>query len=417
MGFYIRLAFKNLLRHGRRTLITALAIAFGLGAYLIMDSMLQGADKASEQNLILYETGSVRIYSPQGAKDRDRLSLKSPVQRTADALFALGEAGFAVAPRVSFLAEIFLTDPRYDTPSSQVVRAIAVDPAKDERVFPRGELGLDGRWFAAKEEGVVVGRWLAEDLGLRPGSPLSLSARTQAGSYQVIDLEVTGIVDSPNPVVNRTSVFLPLDLIDGQLEMSGNATEIVVGQPVGSDSRAAAQKVEGLLQKAGLSVTVLNWQDMAPDFMAVSQGKQKGSAVILFLVFLIAAVGISNTLLMAFYERKTEIGMLRALGMDDRTLFWTFLLEAAGIGLVGSLLGLALGAGAVAWMVHIGVDFTPLIRKIDIGYRISGVFHGVWAPASFVAALFWGVALSAATAVFPTRRALRIPITECLRPE
>jgi ABC-type lipoprotein release transport system permease subunit len=137
----------------------------------------------------------------------------------------------------------------------------------------------------------------------------------------------------------------------------------------------------------------------------------------MLLVFIIAAVGISNTLLMAFYERKTEIGMLRALGMDEGTLFWTFILEAANIGLIGACLGLILGGLAVAWLVYVGIDFSTFVRKMDIGYRISGVFHGVWIPSSFVGALILGVLLSAFTAIFPTRRALKLPITESLRTE
>jgi len=139
--------------------------------------------------------------------------------------------------------------------------------------------------------------------------------------------------------------------------------------------------------------------------------------MILLLVFLIAAVGVGNTFLLAFYERKTEIGTLRALGMSDRKLFWAFLTEAAGIGVLGSALGLAIGALFVSWMTFVGWDLSSLTRTTDIGYRIAGMYYGVWSPSSFVSAAVLGVVLAGLCAIGPTRRALRLPITESLRSE
>jgi ABC-type lipoprotein release transport system permease subunit len=415
MNFYLKLAARNLGRHGKRTLITASAIAVGLAAYLFMDSMLQGADAESEINLIRYETGGLRVYSPEGAAIRQRLSLKAPLERSADALAALAGAGLAATGRISFLAELSVSHPESGETVSETIRASAIDPETDQRVFPRTGVAVEGRWFAAGEEGLVLGRWLADSLGIKPGMPVVLATHTRAGSYQVLDLNVSGIIDSPNPNINRLAAFLPLAVADSQLEMGGARTDLAVALEPGGDSAGARRRAADALAAAGIAATVIDWREAAGDFLAMSGAKQKSSSTIIFLVFIIAAVGISNTLLMAFYERKTEIGMLRAIGMDDRALFWTFILEAAGIGLIGSAVGLCLGGLAVAWLVSCGIDFTAIMKDMDIGYRISGVFRGIWVPRSFVSALALGLLLPALTAVLPTRRALRLPITESLR--
>ena len=100
--------------------------------------------------------------------------------------------------------------------------------------------------------------------------------------------------------------------------------------------------------------------------------KSTGSRIILFLVFVIAAVGITNTMLMAVFERIRELGMMRAMGMSDRQIRLSFLLEAGGIGLIGAVGGLIFGA-LVNWpLVEWGWDFTPMLKQMDIGYRISG---------------------------------------------
>lgn len=417
MGFCLSLAFRNIWRHGKRSVITALAIAMGLGIFLLMDSMLQGADHMSEDNLVRHETGAIRIYSPGGAEERDLLSLKHPLEHVSVLQAGLASRGLESTRRMEFLGEIAPSDPGEVHPGSRYTRIIAMEPDEDGRVFDRRGGQLSGRWFAPGETGAVLGAWFAQDLLLSEGSWITLACRTRTGSFQVLDLQVTGILDSPDPVVNRNGVFIPLDLAQAELEMDDCATSLVIPPGTGMDVDARARELQAELDRSGTPVKVLTWKDLAADFLAISAAKKKGTSSILFLVFVIAAVGMGNTLLMAFHERKTEIGMMRALGMDNRSLFFTFLTEAAGIGLMGSIMGLVLGAGLVWWMVDVGIDFSFLTREMDIGYRISGTFRGLWLPASFLQALVLGVVLPVIVAILPTRRALRLPLTECLRTE
>ncbi len=102
--------------------------------------------------------------------------------------------------------------------------------------------------------------------------------------------------------------------------------------------------------------------------------------MILFLIFIIAAVGISNTMLMAIFERIRELGMMRSLGMSDMKIRIAFMLEAAGIGLIGSTIGVIIGVIANYWIINVGIDFGFLMREMDIGYRIQSIFRGAWIP-------------------------------------
>jgi putative ABC transport system permease protein len=253
------------------------------------------------------------------------------------------------------------------------IRVEAIDPERDDRVFRFRETVTAGRYLRPGEEAVLLGSWLAEDLGAKVGYPVTIVTRTRDGYYQAFEAPVVGIVSCPNPAVNRTSVFVPLD------------------------------------------VEVLDWTQLAADYVALAEQKQKGSGIILLLVFIIAAVGVSNTMLMAVYERVRELGTMRALGMGDRQVRRLFLLEASGIGVIGSVLGLALGSLLCLWMVDVGIDFSSAMRTMDMGYRVSGVFRGAWHPAAMAGAFAFGVLLSVGVAFVPTRRALSMSITDCLR--
>jgi ABC-type lipoprotein release transport system permease subunit len=396
-------------------MITASALAVGLAAFLSMDSMLRGADQESERNLVWYAYGGARVATPEAAAEPDKLTLKFPLSDPGAVVAAVRAQGFDATPRLAFEAQLSASGT--ESPVSRVIKALGVDPATDGQVFPRRDLKLEGRWFEAGEASVVLGRWLADDLGVGPGQSVTLTTRTWSGSYQVIDLDVVGVVTAPDPSMNRYGVFLPLDQAQLQLEMGGLATEVDVGIHPGADAVRLAADLEAALKQQGLAVRVLSWRDLARDFLALTTAKQKSSSMILFLVFVIAAVGVGNTFLMAFYERKTEIGMLRALGMPDSQLYWTFLAEAGGIGVLGAALGLVLGGLLVWLLVAVGLDFSSLVRQTDIGYRISGVLYGAWSPWSFVGAAVLSVAVAVVCAVGPTRRALRLPITESLRAE
>jgi ABC-type lipoprotein release transport system permease subunit len=162
---------------------------------------------------------------------------------------------------------------------------------------------------------------------------------------------------------------------------------------------------------------VESWKELARDFLMIAQAKSAGSSILLVLVFIIAAVGISNTMLMAVYERVREIGMMRAMGMKDGAIRTTFLFEAGGIGLIGAVIGVGLGV-VINWlMVTRGIDMSALMGQMDIGYRVSGVFYSAWHPQAIVGGFVFGVIAAMLFSIIPSSRALKMEITDCLRYE
>ena len=120
-------------------------------------------------------------------------------------------------------------------------------------------------------------------------------------------------------------------------------------------------------------------------------------------------------MLMAIYERVRELGMMRAMGMKDRAISLAFMFEAGGIGLIGSLIGIALGIIINIPLVYFGIDLGFMLRDMDMGYRIQSVMRGAWKANTYFIAFAAGVVLSMLAAWIPTRRALKMTIPECLR--
>ncbi|PKL14573.1 MAG: ABC transporter permease, partial [Spirochaetae bacterium HGW-Spirochaetae-8] len=104
-----------------------------------------------------------------------------------------------------------------------------------------------------------------------------------------------------------------------------------------------------------------------------------------------------------------------ALGMTDSAIHMAFIIEAGGIGLIGSIFGVIFGAFGNFFLVNYGINFGMIMRDMDMGYRIQSVLKGAWNPSAILIAFLSGIILSMLVAWIPTRRALKMDIPACLR--
>lgn len=246
---------------------------------------------------------------------------------------------------------------------------------------------------------------------------------------QLIDAIVVGVVNSPNPKTNGNVAFMPLDSLQDEagLMLEGQVTELLVRKTGADDSKlpgkdesapaiaaALAGKLPGGLP-AGL--TVRPWIDYAEDYVAASNGDNVSSRVMVIFLFVLSFIGIANTMLMAILERTKETGMLRALGMTDGQILFAYVMEAACIGAIGSAIGIIIGCLINIPMVKYGIDYSAMSNAMegDFGYRITAFFRSTWNPPAIVLTGVFATLLSAAAAVLPTLRALKMPVTESLR--
>ncbi len=249
---------------------------------------------------------------------------------------------------------------------------------------------------------------------------------------QLIDAVVTGVVNSPNPKTNGNVAYVPLGALQDEtgLMLEGAVTEILVRKAGADDARIpgrdeAPEAVRSGLEKALAArgapfpddLEVRGWKDYAQDYLAAAAGDDVSSRIMILLLFILSFIGISNTMLMAILERTKETGMLRALGMTDGQILLAYAMEAGLIGALGSAAGIVLGCLVNIPMVAHGIDYSAMAREMggDFGYRIVALFRSAWNPPVIAEMGIAATLLSAAAAVPPTLRALRMPVTESLR--
>ena len=416
MKFLFKLAFLNLTRHKRRTLITAGSIAVGILMFIFLDSMLQGADMESIRNLKWYETSSIRITNSDYWENRFQLPLDINVADADSILKDLSDQNITATGRVVFSGDMIINKQDFGEDGNLAVTVTAIDAERDFDVFHYEDTLLSGRFLERGEDSVILGSWLAEDIGADVGYFITIVARGKGGFYEAMDLEIVGIVNCPNPAVNRTLVMMPLDVADEYLFMEGEVTEIDVKLPDSyddSDVIRVQSEIDNIVE--GKDLVSMSWMELAADYLAGMEMERAGTGMLLFLIFIIAAVGITNTMLMSIFERIRELGMMRSLGMSNRNIRISFAIEAAGIGFIGSLLGVLLGIFSVYYLINWGIDYGVWMRDYDMMYRIQAVFRGVWNIETMILSIFAGTLISTLVAYFPTSRALKMDIPDCLR--
>lgn len=430
-----KIALRNLARHKVKTIITTVAIMVSVCLYIFMDAWLLGMNLESQRNIVNYEIGAAKIQSKLYFKEKDELPMFENFSNWEAYAQALNAAGYDTAPRFVFSGTI------YSQTGSAPIVINGVDPAQDKKMLRYANWVETGRFIEAGAFEIALGALTAKkldiDLTKDDGSnsvriSTVIDIKNPSGKishvYQVIDAVVVGTINSPDPKNNVNAAYIPLDVLQDEAGMmlEGCITELLVREKNAHDAKLpgkkeTAQAIEAALSHNGAALpaelAVFTWKDYAADFFAAYASDDVSSRVMAVFLFILSFLGISNTMLMAILERTKEIGMMRAMGMTDGELIITYMLEAGFVGAIGSILGVIAGCLINIPMVEHGIAFGEMADAMsgDYGYRIASDFRSAWNVPVIILSAVFAMLISAGTAFVPTRRTLKMSITESLR--
>jgi ABC-type lipoprotein release transport system permease subunit len=353
-----KMAFRNLGRNRRRTLLSALAVSMGMALLLLMASVVAGEMRGALQNTIQLETGHLQIRA--ASFDENKLSL--------DWKYLIASPG-KIVDQLKSIPQVESATPRLFASGivtigeqSRGVQVIGVDPGSPaNQPFRKGMLA--GEFLTADDRaGVLIGKPLADKLKMGVGDKINLLVNLSDGGVDQQLFSVRGIYSTNTSAFDENSVFMPLAKAQAFTGAQDHASTILVLLK----DRDQAEAVAAAVHAPGYQV--LTWRKMN-EFIVQYEDFANAYMVILYLIVLgITATVVTNTLVMAVFERTREIGVLAAIGMKGGRIMAQFLAEAGLIATGGVIGGLALGILAVLYFTKYG---------IWIGnYGISGVLLG-----------------------------------------
>ncbi|MFW6035933.1 MAG: ABC transporter permease [Halothermotrichaceae bacterium] len=401
--FLTKLAFKNLVRHKNRTLITAYIIAFAIFFYILMDSMIGGMTQMSYQTIIDYEAGHLQVVKQDYWEEKDELPLDDllTVDEQVMSVVVDTEGYQAVSPELTFSAR--LNNGTNELP----VAGKGINPEKFIDVFPLEDQFVEGKMFSMGEYKAVMGKRLAELMKLKKGDYITLLVKDKNETFNTIDVEVTGLVHTGNPNVNRNFVYLPLDIVQNSLNIDDKVSKVIIRLENMDTAAAVAGQLESKLDKINSDLAAYSWEEL--EAVSVAGAKQVGNQLIMAIILLIAAIAIINTVILAALERMKEIGMMKAMGLKEKEIIYTFVLESTGIGILGGIMGVIMGIIGVWLLAIYGIDFGALMGMdmASFGVPILGKLYGVWNMKAFVMVFSFGVIVSLLSSIIPAYWAAR----------
>ena len=418
LRFYLGLTAKNIWRRKRRTILTAAAIAIGIMYFVMFDSLLTGADRDAQINTIDFETGHLWV----GASEEGDTTFARP---TLDNTIPSGQT---LAKPIAELAGVAGSTPRLVFPASLIARldelpisGVGVDPEADPQVFRVSQFVTSGRWLEPGEDGVVLGKRIADLLQLEPGDMVTVRTQTAQMAFEALDLLVVGTVETPHPLVNQSQAFIPLGVAQAAVGAPGSATSIHVRAQSAAPS-PSGRELSGLAESISMLTTsnpgwhIHTWHDAA-SFLTIGSTKRVFAMILLGLVVIISVIGVVNSILLSTLERVREIGMLKAMGMDEGDITIVFMMEGGGLGLLGCAWGAVAAIAGNAYFVNVGLSLRAFLgdMDLDIGYPIVDRMYGVWNWTTMIWAIAVGLAVALAASYFPARRAARLDPVESLR--
>ena len=397
MLFLTKLAFKNLARHRNRTLITASIIAFAIFFYIYLDSMIGGMVEMSYRTIIDYEAGHLQVVKAEYWEEEEKLPLDNlfvPEQRIKEVIQQVG-SGAAFSPELSFQAQL------YNGTDQLPVLGKGIIPEAFGTVFALENQFVEGSMVTSGQYQVVLGKRLADLLQLQTGDYITLQVKDKNKTFNTIDAEIVGLVHTSNPNVNQNIVYLPLDLVQQTLNVGDLVSKVIVRLENKNQAVKVAGKLAAELQRGGAELMVYPWTEL--EAVSFADAQYVENQIILVLILGIAAIAIINTVILAALERMEEIGMMKAMGLQNKEIIYTFVLESTGIGILGGLIGALLGVIGVGTLVRFGIDFDAWagMEMASFGLPVIGKTYGVWNPEAFLKVFVFGVLISFLASILP----------------
>jgi len=426
----IRMAWKNMLRYKKRTIITAIAIAVGIIFSIFIDGLMFGIDQESSLNLINYETGACRIYATGYFSERKTYPidylLTADQQKNIEDWMQQKHSKVNYTSRFVSSCEIIFTNENTGATGSIIGVLNAIKPKTDAKVF---NLPIDvskGRWIE-NSEGTVLGSAVAHDLGVNVGDWITVQTKGRGGFVQTMDVPVVGIIKTTDPIINSRNIYMNYAFVNKMLELDSSVSEYDIQLGTLKQIENNYNSFKSDFNKTFFSTKTISsinttssfelyyWKDIAADILTLTASKKSGSGFMVFFMFVIAAVGITNTILMSVMERKNEIAMLRTLGYSNFYIRNLFVLEGINIGIVGAIIGTVVSIPINWYFVTYGWDLSMFIKDMDIGFRISSVLRSGWNISAFIKIPLGALIISAISAWIPTHSLLKQQIASIFR--
>jgi ABC-type lipoprotein release transport system permease subunit len=364
MQLYLRLAWRNIWRHRRRTMIIVAAMGLALAMMMMYDGLVDGFNNAIYGNAIRVLGGNIQVHA---AGHRATVDSNPLIPLPDDA--AVVRAALAHPEVVAAARRIETGGLMSNREGAFSISIIGIEPDVEAPVSLIEENIEAGRWLAADDgDAVLIGRGLADVMEVQVGDRITMVGSDAHKQNRQRTMTVIGIYGIDMPSIEKQTVYISLAEAQSLFDLRGASTEVQI--TLNDIGREAV--VVDALAPALPGYEVESWDKNYPEIATALTSKNFVMDIFSVVIELIAGIGVLNLLLMAVFERTREIGLLGAMGLKPRQIATLFILEGTMIGVVGVAVGVMLGMIFNASFGRIGFDYSSFADTAEFMALING---------------------------------------------
>ncbi len=404
---YLKLAWRNIWRNKRRTLITVASIFFAVILAIATRSAQTGTYERMIENIVSFYTGYIQIHKTGYWNDQTLDNSFIP-DKELEKIIASDKNIKQAVPRLESFA---LASSGENTKGTMVV---GIDPEKEKSVTKVNEKIIEGEYFISNnEDGILVAEGLAKNLALKVGDTLVLLGQGYHGVTAAGQFPVKGILRFGSPELNTGLVYLPIEKAQWMYSAESMITSMVlmINNPKSVDK--ISDQLKNKIDEN--SYEVMHWKELLPELVQMIEADSAGGVIMIFILYMVIGFGIFGTLLMMVNERRHEFGILVAVGMKNLQLSFIVLLETIIISFMGVLAGMVGAVPVVAYFYNNPIRFSGEFQKMSEQFGMEAIMPFSIDPANFTNQAWAVLIMALILALYPFYSILRLKAMESIR--
>ena len=397
------MAWRNLWRHSRRTVVTVAAMTLALFVLILYTGLLEGYLQNMEGNVLDLEVGDVQVHAGDYL---NRPSIYTRIENPGELIDTLGSQGYRATARLLGGGLVAAGE------SSAGVSFRGVDVDRDREVSKIGKHVSQGAWLdPADPKGVVLGRRLAQTLNVRTGDELVFLSQAADGSMANDLFEVRGILLGVGDATDRSGVFLTAEAFRDFFSFPDGAHQIIL-------RRAGEQELDDVVvavREVASELDTKTWRELMPTMATLIDSTRSIVQIVFYVVYVVIAILILNAMLMAVFERIREFGVLKAIGVSPGTVFTIILVEAALQTALAISIGVALSVPGLWYLTKVGIDTGALGGISLMGVAFNQIWYAVVTPYTYWGPIVALIVMVVLAVLYPALKAARLTPIEAMR--
>ena len=397
------LAWKNIWRNKKRSLIILTATAVGLAAGLFSVGLMTGMYDSMVDSAINRGLGNIQIHTYAYKKDQLISQFLPEIDSITQALQANPDV------RV-FTTHTVIEGMASSATVASGVSIIAIDPAMEQKATAVSQSVIEGTYFDNTNT-VVVGKKLADKLKLKLRSRLVLSFAGLDGNIIYAAFRISGIFSTDASTFDGTNVFVRQQDLSNLLGTEAPIHEIIIRTKNSMLLDQTKNELQALMPE---SVLVETWRQIAPELKLTADSSDIVNTIFLGIILFALLFGLTNTLLMSVLDRIRDFGVLLAVGMYRRRLFSMIILESLFLSFTGGIVGVVIGWSLTSYFNTHGIDLSAVSAGLS-AYGIPSMLYPFIRASVYGSLALMMITTSIIAALYPAIKAVRLKPVEAIR--